>query len=135
MERKVGVWIDSERAVVIAFSNGESTVKTILSGVEGKIREDGEGKDFGRFGNQFTNHEKKKDLKQQSELTNFAQDVVAELNNCDEVVIFGPAQMKVELKKVIDANSTLSKKLIDVVSADSMTDNQMVAWVRDYFKK
>lgn len=134
MEQKIGVWIDSQRAVVITLANGESSVKTILSGIEGKIREDGEGKDFSRFGNQYTNHEKKNDIKHQIQISKFSQEVVEELNGCEEFVVFGPAQMKIELKKVIDVTPSITKKLVDVVPADNMTDKQLVAWVKKYFK-
>ncbi|MBI2281398.1 MAG: hypothetical protein HYU68_12030 [Bacteroidetes bacterium] len=134
MEQKIGVWIDSQRAVVITLANGESSLKTILSGIEGKIREEGEGKDYARFGIQYTNNEKKNAIKHQIQAVKFSQDVVEELNGCEEFVVFGPAQMKLELKKVIDTNPIIAKKLVDVIPADNMTDKQLIAWVKDYFK-
>lgn len=134
MEQKIGVWIDSERAVIITLADGTSTMKTLLSGIEGKIREDGEGKDYARFGIQYTNNEKKNDKKQQVQVHKFSQEVVEELNGCGEFVVFGPAQMKMELKKVIDTIPLITKKLVDVVPADKMTDKQLIAWVKNYFK-
>ncbi len=43
--------------------------------------------------------------------------------------------MKKELEKQILNEPVLAPKLIRVVSSDSMTENQMVAWVKDFYHK
>lgn len=130
---QTGIWIDSKKAVIITFKNKESNTKIIYSGVEGKNRVEGEGKEFGRFGNQFSTLEKKLEKKYQSEIIEYLKEVIKELESTDDLVLFGPAQVKIELKKLIEKDNNILKKLLDVVDADSMTDNQLVAWVRKYY--
>ncbi|MBW6482693.1 MAG: hypothetical protein K0B10_06495 [Vicingaceae bacterium] len=130
---QTGIWIDSKKAVVITFKDKESNTKIIYSGVEGKNRVDGEGKEFGRFGNQFSTLEKKLEKKYQSEIIEYLKEVTKALESTDDLVLFGPAQIKIELKKLIEKDNKLLKKLLDVVDADSMTDNQLVAWVKKYY--
>ncbi len=130
---QTGIWIDSKKAVIITFKNKESNTKIIYSGVEGKNRVEGEGKEFGRFGDQFSTLEKKLEKKYQSEIIEYLKEVIKELESTDDLVLFGPAQVKIELKKLIEKDNKLLKKLLDVVDADSMTDNQLVAWVKKYY--
>ncbi|PIQ15834.1 MAG: hypothetical protein COW67_06230 [Flavobacteriales bacterium CG18_big_fil_WC_8_21_14_2_50_32_9] len=130
---QTGIWIDSKKAVIITFKNKESNTKIIYSGVEGKNRVDGEGKEFGRFGDQFSTLEKKLEKKYQLEIIEYLKEVIKELESTDDLVLFGPAQVKIELKKLIEKDNKLLKKLLDVVDADSMTDNQLVAWVKKYY--
>ena len=57
------------------------------------------------------------------------------LKSSDEVFIFGPAKVKNKLADAIKENTLLSKvNLIGVETADSMTDNQVVAKVKEAFK-
>jgi len=130
---QTGIWIDSKKAVIITFKNKESNTKIIYSGVEGKNRVDGEGKEFGRFGDQFSTLEKKLEKKYQLEIIEYLKEVIKELESTDDLVLFGPAQVKIEFKKLIEKDNKLLKKLLDVVDADSMTDNQLVAWVKKYY--
>jgi len=96
---QTGIWIDSKKAVIITFKNKESNTKIIYSGVEGKNRVDGEGKEFGRFGDQFSTLEKKLEKKYQLEIIEYLKEVIKELESTDDLVLFGPAQVKIELKK------------------------------------
>lgn len=134
MEQQIGVWIDSKKANIVTLKGEEATINTIHSGIEGKNRIDGEGKDFARFGEQFVSNENKLENKYKQELASFLNEVLAIVKDAEDVVLFGPAQVKKELEKLMKKDRLASKKLIDVVDADSMTDNQTIAWVKKYFK-
>ncbi|RLD22121.1 MAG: hypothetical protein DRI54_08625, partial [Bacteroidetes bacterium] len=60
--------------------------------------------------------------------------IILEIKNSDEVVLFGPAGMKTDLEKMILKDNNLKGKLVGVKTADSMTENQLVAWVREFYK-
>jgi len=62
-----------------------------------------------------------------------ATSIAKEVKDIDELVLFGFANMKKELEKHIRNDTTLVSKLRVVASADSMTDNQMVAWVKNFY--
>lgn len=134
MKKNIGIWLDSKQAFIINLSNGNHTIKTIESNIEFRERVEGESKKFGRFGGQYITYEKNRENKQAFQTNEFIKNLLKELTNCDSFVIFGPSKMKKILKKEIKNNMLLAPKLLGVFKSDQLTENQMVAWVKDYFK-
>lgn len=134
MKNKVGVWIDLSKAIIVTIQGNKRDIVQI-EGVENRERIPGEGKSFTRFGNQFSNPEKQKENKLNHQVKTFLKSVEEQLMHCDALVIFGPANIKQELADLILDNKTLVHKLKGVETADSMTDNQVAAWVDSYFKE
>jgi len=54
-------------------------------------------------------------------------------NDTNEIVIYGPAKAKAGLKKVIESIKHYKPQLVGVFPADYITENQMVAWMREFF--
>lgn len=131
---KTGIWIDSKNAYIVSLSGNEANLSIVSSGIEGVIRIEGEGKEYGRFGDQYTTLENKQENRKMHEIADYLSEVIEKVKSADEIVVFGPAQMKIELEKQIKENQPLAKKLLEVVSADRMTENQIIAWVKDYYK-
>ena len=133
MKNKVGIWIDLSKAIIVTLKGKEKEIH-LINGVDNRERIPGEGKSFTRFGNQYSNLEKQKESKLSHQVKTFLQSVEMQLKHSDDLVIFGPAQMKQELANLILKNNKLAQKLRGVESADSMTDNQVAAWVVSYFE-
>jgi stalled ribosome rescue protein Dom34 len=133
MKNQTGIWLDKEKAIIINLSEGKHTIKYIESNITIRERIPGEGKKFGRFGSQFLSLENKKKNLVKKQTAKYLKKIVLEIKNSDEIVLFGPAEMKMNLKKVILENKKISSKLIAVKTADSMTENQLVAWVKKYY--
>ncbi|MBW6482911.1 MAG: hypothetical protein K0B10_07600 [Vicingaceae bacterium] len=131
---KTGIWIDSKKAYIVSLSGSDTNLSVITSEIEGVTRIEGEGKEYGRFGDQYTTLENKQENRRKHEVAEYLEEVVENIKSADEIVVFGPAEMKIEFEKLIRENQALAKKLLEVVSADSMTENQIVAWVKDYYK-
>lgn len=131
---KTGIWIDLKKAVLVHLHNDKKEIKTFLSEIEPKERIPGESNDFVRFGNQFSNLEKQKENRLNNQIKKYLNMVSAELSHSDAFVIFGPDGIKHELEKLILKNKDLSNKLKGVKTADSMTDNQIAAWVVNFYK-
>lgn len=134
MKKNIGIWIDSKQAFIINLSNGKNTVKTIESNIEFRERVEGESKKFGRFGGQYITYEKNRENKQTLQTNSFIKSLLKEISHCDSFVIFGPSKMKKILKKEIKNNMLLAPKLLGVFKSEQLTENQMVAWVKDYYK-
>lgn len=134
MKKQTGIWIDTKKAVIVFLEENNHTVRIINSGIEGRVRITGEVKWFTRFANQYLNFEKKKENRRSNEILNYLKKVTNEIKSVDELVLFGPAAMKTELEKTIRNNTTHSPVIRAVETADSMTENQVVAWVKDYYK-
>ena len=135
MKKKTGIWIDTKKAVIISLTESNHEVKTILSSIEGRKRIPGETRLFSRFGFHILDFGKKKKNRLANEKQEYLKKVVTEIKDTTEIVLFGPAGMKIELEKFIGDEAVLTSKLIAVETADSMTENQMVAWVKKYYKK
>ena len=134
--RNVGVWIDQKEANIITLVNEEAIkTKTIYSDVETRIRVEGEKKQFGRFGDQYLVDEKGKKNRIEEYTTRYLNKVVDELKSADQILVFGPAQTKKRLEKLMFEDQSLTEKLKEIKVSDNMTDNQKIAYVKAYFKQ
>jgi len=134
MKKNIGIWIDTKHAFVIRLSNNSHTFKTIESNIETRERVEGETKKYGRFGGQYLTYEKNRENKRIQMTNQFLKSLLKEIETCDSVVVFGPSKMKNIFEKEIRNNMQLSHKLSGVSSIKYLTENQIVAWVKDYFK-
>lgn len=134
MKQKIGIWIDTKQAVIVKLSNDTSSTKIIESNIETRERVAGETKKYGRFGGQYLTYEKNR-LHRKHEQTNvFFKELSKEVQNSDTVVLFGPAKMKNLFEKEIKGNMQMAEKLVGVYNSENLTQNQTVAWVRDFYK-
>ncbi|MEN8123975.1 MAG: hypothetical protein ABFR32_02520 [Bacteroidota bacterium] len=132
--KKVGIWLDQKEANIITINDDKHELKSIYSEIETRERFPGESKQFGRFGEQYINDEKSKKLRIEDQTNRYLNDIYSEIRNAEEILIFGPAQTKIKLEKLIHKKPKLVSKLKDVLNSDKMTENQKVAYVKKYFK-
>ena len=134
MEKQTGIWLDKEKAIIINLREGKHSIKRLRSEITTRERFPGESKKFGKFGNQFLSMESKKRNMVKNQADEYLKKIINEIRYVDKLVLFGPAEMKTQLEKAILKNSMISKKLVAVEPADNMTENQLVAWVKEYYK-
>lgn len=134
MKKQTGIWLDKEQAIVITLNDHGYSLKIIESELETRERYDGEKKKFGRFGAQFLNDETKRKRRLEEQTNKYLKRIFNDIKHVDEIVLFGPASMKRKLALMIKSDNTLAEKLKAVKNADSMTQNQMVAWVKKFYK-
>jgi hypothetical protein len=137
MKNQVGIWIDSEKAMIVSVNGENSSIKTIESTVENRVHHEKEG-DKGTFsGGQHMNNESKFDERRKHQLNDFLNEVTAALQKEDSIYIFGPAETKTHLKNRLEADNkkAIEKKIITMEAAERMTDNQLVAKVVDFYSK
>lgn len=131
--KKIGVWIDQKEANIISLIDKTIASKTIYSDVETRIRIEGEGKQFGRFGEQFLVDEKGKQNRIEEYTNRYLARVMKEIANADEIMLFGPAQTKSKLEKMILGSPEMAAKLTEVRASEKMTDNQKIAYVKEFY--
>jgi stalled ribosome rescue protein Dom34 len=124
MRRKVGLWIDHKKAVIFSLSDEGAEIKRISSELEKDVRFSG--------GVQKESAEKHKDRRLTGHLNNYYDEVLSYIRNADSILIFGPGEAKRELKKRLE-NMNLHKRIVGFETVDKMTDNQIVAKVRQRF--
>ena len=66
----------------------------------------------------------------------FFQQIAGSLQGVAEVLLTGPANAKIEFRDFCKHNAhAVDKAIVDVVSSDHPSDNQLVAMARQYFLK
>lgn len=136
MEKLVGIWIDTNKAIIVTLEGKkEEKIKEIESEVENRIYHNKES-DKGTFsGNRHSDSETKFDNRIDEQIDNFLDAVLNHIKGSDSLYVFGPAEAKIKLEKRISDIKALDKiKLKAVETADSMTLNQVVAQVKEFYK-
>lgn len=131
--KKAGIWLDQKEAKVIILADDSEEIKTIYSQIETRERIPGESKIYGRFGKQYLNDEKTKEIKIDAQLKRYLNEVIQTLEDKDELMIFGPGKTKKELEKLIRNHPGMYARLKEIRIAKQMTENQKVAYVKDFF--
>lgn len=130
MNKQAGIWIDTKQAIIVYLEKDGHRVEKIHSEIENKVRVPGEGKWFSRMEDQFFIFNRKKKAHLLKDSLAFYGDIHQEINGIDELVLFGPSKRKQELEKYLKERGTPESVIKGVKTADSMTNNQVVAWVK-----
>ena len=78
------------------------------------------------------NLSKKRTKRKRQQLNSYIDCLVDKINNAEDIFIFGPAEAKKELSKVLIMRH--DKPSVHLEPAEKMTEKQMVAKVRKYFQ-
>jgi len=65
----------------------------------------------------------------------FYKKIATEIIGYDEVLLFGPTNAKAQLFNILNEDQHYKNIKIEVRTSDKMTDNQQVAYVRNYFTR
>jgi hypothetical protein len=120
--KKLGVWMDHAHAHLSEYTSDVTEPRTIES--------------------RFTEEERIKSLehgestmqnKQQHQRSEYYKKLAEEIRHYDEVLLFGPTGAKLELFNILIGDHRFAKVKLEVKHADKMTDNQQLAFIREYF--
>ena len=132
--KNIGVWLDKEKAHIVTIENKKETIETILSEVENFRIHGGSGTRL-KGGPQDVVQDSKYLEREKHQLKRYFKNITKEIKDADAIVLFGPAEAYLKFQKELQENyKHLNTKIIDAINADSMTENQTIALVRDFFK-
>lgn len=135
MEKQVGIWIDSKKAIIVTLQGQkEEKITEIDSDVENSVYHNKEG-DKGTFSrNHHGDSERKFDNRKKEELNYYLKSVINFIKKSDYLYLFGPGKTKIKLEQLIQDEKSLGKiNLKAVETTDNMTLNQIVAHVKDFY--
>jgi hypothetical protein len=133
MGKKIGIWMDKRTAKVVSIENSEAQLMTIDSNVEEYHPKGGSGARM-KGGPQDVVHESKYLAREKRQFKAFFKNLIERLADVDALVVFGPAETGRKFAdELAKSHHALYERLKGVEKADSMTDNQVKAWVRTYF--
>lgn len=132
--KNTGIWIDKEKAYIVSLENNNETFQTIASNIQ-RFRPHGGSGTRVKGGPQDVVHDSKYLDREKQELKQYFHAIASQINDANALVIFGPAGTNEQFSKELHKNyKNLSTKIKAVKKADSMTDNQVKALIRDFFK-
>ncbi len=131
MDRNVGLWIDHKQAYAIWYSDGK--VEVIPSRIEPPAHYSG-GTQLGGKLNQKGDVELHHNDRFRLQLNKYYREVISVLKDADSILIMGPGQAKIELEKAILKNKNMQNRVLRVETADKMTKNQMIAYVKKFYQ-
>ncbi|HQZ25795.1 MAG TPA: hypothetical protein PLD18_10895 [Flavobacterium sp.] len=135
MEKQVGIWIDTKKAIIVALEGQkEEKITEIDSEIENRIYHNEESNKGTFTGSHQSDSETKFDNRKKEQMEYYLAAVMNHIKKADYLYIFGPADTKLKLEQKIRDEKSLDKiKLKAVETTDKMTLNEIVAQVKDFY--
>ena len=130
--KKVGIWIDHRRAVVVEIADGVENRRTIESDVEPVSPPSGGKRTGTPWAPRTGVKEHGREAAHQHKMANFYKTVASQIGRPDRLLVMGPATAKNEFAEIAQTLHELSGVPMKIEPADKMTDPQIAAKVRDY---
>lgn len=125
MDKKVGLWLDRKKAVIVSITNDGEAKRIIASDMEHYTLYStvvpGDGAPEEIRDRRFWNH-----------INEYYDKIIAHIRDAGEIQIFGPEVAKHELKKRLDAEG-LSERIVSVENAGQLTNVQISTRVEKRF--
>jgi ADP-heptose:LPS heptosyltransferase len=122
--KKLGIWMDHERALLTEFTLDPMKTTTITSQFTHAVKAES-----------ITNGENHMHSKEQHLQKEYYKELGERIRQYQEVVLFGPSSAKKELVNSLRDNHLFDVVKIKVEAADKMTENQIHAFVREHFSR
>ena len=116
-----GVCLDNTNAIIIAANEDEAAEYAI----QGKVK----ANDHNSSGSEHGRHNA-----QQSDSLKYFKSLSSQLVNYDELLIFGPGKAQEQFQNFLKEDGQFNTTKVTIDSADNLTDPQMIAKVRDFYK-
>jgi hypothetical protein len=134
MKPTIGLWIDHRKAViVVASEKGEETTQ-IDSHVESQPGRVAGVRSTTPFESQQVPADDSHERKLTGHLHDYYDEVIAFIRDAEAILIFGPGEAKDELNKRLH-RAKLGASIVAVQTVDRMTDREIAAKIREYFRK
>jgi hypothetical protein len=133
-ENYAGLWIDHRRAIIVTITDDGETIERIGSDIERKVRLSG-GSRTGKtpYGPQQVAVDSKQEKRIARQLREYYLEIIQRIRDANKILILGPGEAKVELKKEMEKSKDFSCKKTTMESADKMTERQIAAKIRQFF--
>jgi hypothetical protein len=125
MNKKVGMWIGRNKAVIVSIANNVEGRRIITSDMEHYVLYStivpGDGSPENLRDRRFWSH-----------LGEYYDKIIAHIRDATEIQIFGPGEAKYELEKHLESEG-LAQHIVSMEDAEKMTDLQIGLKVQKRF--
>ncbi len=117
MNRKIGLWIDHEKAVVVTITDAGEDILVVNADISKR---------------DLANADDVRQRVETEHLNIYYDEVIARIGDCDLIFLIGPGEAQGELQKRLE-KAKFGKLNVSVEPADHMTEPQIAAKIRDHF--
>lgn len=130
-----GIWLDYKEAYIVTIDEyAQVTTQHLVSEVE-HLAVKGGVRSKTPWGPQYSPHDRSTLEREKHAEGHYFEEIIENIHpETDSIVIFGPAEAKIGLKKAIGEIKHYKPELRDVLTAGYLSQNEIVALVRNYFK-
>lgn len=133
MNKNIAIWLDYSKAHIIRDAPQNNSIQTLDSGSGGRDRFYGETSDTTRFGQYASTNEDRKANKERELLNKYYQEIQEILLPYDHILLLGSGNAKSELRNILVDHKQFTEKIIVVKDAEAMSENQLKAFVKNFF--
>jgi hypothetical protein len=134
MKTKVGLWIDHRKALIVVITEKGEEIKLVISRVEKQPGRHEGIRSTTSYESLLVPADDSSQRKFTGHLNVYYDAVIACVRDAESILIFGPGEAKGELKKRLERDK-LGGRIVGIETIDKMTDRQITAKVRKYFKE
>ena len=121
--KQLGICMDHSSAVIIELINF-TTIST-------ESEKGSESESISKIENEYDQVNRREE---QQKKTDYFKKITDIIRDYDEVLLFGPTDAKNELFNLIKEDHNFENIKIEIRTTDKMTENQILAFIKDYFK-
>jgi hypothetical protein len=125
VNKKVGLWFDLNKAIIVSITDNGEEIKRITSDMEHYVR-------FSKNMPGDGLPEEARDQRFWSHLGTYYDNVIAHIRDATAIQIFGPGEAKFELKKRLESQG-LAEYVVRIENTGQLTDLQVAMKVRQHF--
>ncbi len=135
MKRQIGIWMNTDKAVLVSLLNGkEDYIQTIESEVESRPHNPRDVKPGAKTGAVLDDVDKKMTQRKNHQMHQYFEKIISSLTpDAGEIFLFGPSNTKKHFEKELKKHPGYASKKLEVEPADKMTRPQMIAKVKKHF--
>ena len=133
MKKNVGLWIDHRKAVILVLAERTEEVHKVESHMEKQVRFRGGVRGKAPYLPQYSIAEDRAANRLSGQLSHYYGEIVKAIRDAESVFIMGPGEAKHELEKRM-TRSRIKNRIAKIEAADKLTDRQIMAKVRRFFK-
>ena len=133
IQKPVGIWLDYRDAYIVFINNGSEKTLHLTSHIDESHPVGGSGTST-PYGAQEAISETKYLHRRQQQEKQYYLSIIEKLSPRDGIYIMGPSQAKIGLEQEMSKKPGQAGKIMAVESCNRITDNQVKAKVRDFFK-
>ncbi|MGS2740204.1 hypothetical protein [Sinomicrobium sp. M5D2P17] len=125
--------MDRRKAHLVTMEKGDEKMETVISKIE-SYRPVGGSRSKTRWGPQDVVQDSKYTERRKHQMKRYFEHLAAKINDAEAIAIYGPGAVGHKFAEYLESDhKPLREKVKCIEKADSMTENQVRALVRNFF--